>query len=160
MEKSKCNSCLLKNDHQYKKNYRPISLLPSISKIPEKIVFTRLYEFLLEIRFLNDFQAGFRPRDSTVTQLTYIVHKIYEALEMGKKVRMVFLDFGKAFDKVWHKGLLYKLRSLGVKGPLLSWFCSYLSDRKQRVVIEGQCSSCLSVESGVPQVQCSGHCFF
>ncbi|CAB4010992.1 Hypothetical predicted protein, partial [Paramuricea clavata] len=88
-----------KDDHQYKKNYRLISLLPSISKIPEKIVFTRLYEFLLDIRFLNDFQSGFRPGDSTVNQLTYIVHKIYEALEMGKEVRMVFLDFSKAFDK-------------------------------------------------------------
>jgi hypothetical protein len=61
---------------------------------------------------------------------------------MGKEVHMyVLLDFSKVFDKVWHKGLLYKLKSLGVKDPLLSWFCSYLFDRKQRVVIEGQCSS-------------------
>jgi hypothetical protein len=120
MEKANVTPVYKKDDHQYKKNYRPISLLPSISKIPEKIVFARLYEFLLEIIFLNDFQSGFRAGESTVNQLTYIVHKIYEAPEMGKEVCMVFLDFSKAFDKVWHKGLLYKLKSLGVKDPLLS----------------------------------------
>ena len=65
---------------------------------------------------------------------------------------MVFLDFTKAFDKVWHdKGLLYKLQTLGLKDPLLSWFRSYLTDRKQRVVIDGQTSSWLNIEAGVPQ---------
>ena len=61
-----------------------------------------------------------------VYQLTLIVHKIYEALETGKDVRMVFLDLSKAFDRVWHKGLLFKLERLGVKDPMLSWFSSYL----------------------------------
>ncbi|XP_028412551.1 uncharacterized protein LOC114535443 [Dendronephthya gigantea] len=95
-----------KDDSQYKENYRPISLLPSISKISEKIVFARLYEFLLEIHFLSDFQSGFGPGDSTVNQLTYIVHVIYQALDMGKEVRMVFLDFTKAFDRTENKELL------------------------------------------------------
>jgi hypothetical protein len=69
----------------------------------------------LEIHSLNPFQSGFRPGDSKVNQLVFIIHKIYEALEQGKEVRMVFLDISKAFDKVWHKGLLRKLESLGVR---------------------------------------------
>ena len=119
-----------KDDRQSKVNYRPVSLLDSLSKITEKIVFTRLYTFLLEIEYLNPLQSGFRPGDSTVNQLVYLVHKIYDAFEKGKEVRMVFLDISKAFDKVWHKGLLYKLESLGVRGSLLKWFESYLSNRK------------------------------
>ena len=90
-----------KEDRQCKVNYRPISLLPSLSKITEK--------FLIYIGFLNRFQSGFRPGHSTVYQLTFIVHQIYEALENGKEVRMVFLDISKAFDKVWHKGLLTRV---------------------------------------------------
>ena len=123
----------------------------SISKICEKIVFIRLYNFLLEIHFLNPFQSGFRPGDSTVNQLVFIVHKIYEALEQGKEAHMVFLDISKAFDKVWHKGLLRKLESLGVRDPLLKWIRSYLSDRIQHVLIEGQSSDWDRVEAGVPQ---------
>ena len=89
-----------KDDRQSKLNYRPVSLLVSLSKIVEKIVYIRLYNFLLEIGFLNSLQLGFRPCDSTVSQLPYLVHKIYYALEQGKEVRMVFLDISKAFDKV------------------------------------------------------------
>jgi hypothetical protein len=95
-----------KDDRQSKVNYRPVSLLAYLSKISEKIVFIRLYNFLLDINFLNPFQSGFRPGDTTVNQLILITHKIYEALEQSKEVRMVFLDISKAFDKVWHKGLL------------------------------------------------------
>ena len=73
-----------KDDRQFKVNYRPV--------ISEKVVFTRLYNFLLHIDFLNPFQSGFRPGDSTINQLILITHKIYEALEQGKEVRMVFLD--------------------------------------------------------------------
>ena len=116
-----------KDDRQSKLNYRLISLLVSLSKIVEKIAYIRLYNFLLEIGFLIPLQSGFRPGDSTVNQLMYIVHTIYHTLEQGKEVRMVFLDISKAFDKVWHKGLLYKLEVIGIQDPLLSWLKSYLS---------------------------------
>ena len=79
---------------------------------------------------------------------------------MGKEVRMAFLDFTKAFDKVRHKGLLYKLQTLGLKDPLLSWFRSYLTDRKQRVVIDGQTSSWLNTEAGVSQGSVLGPLLF
>ena len=86
---------------------------------------------------MNPFQSGFRPGDSTANQLIFITHKIYEALEHGKEVRMVFLDISKAFDKVWHRGLLHKLEQLGVRDLLLKWLKSYLTGRKQRVIIGG-----------------------
>lgn len=152
---------LFKNgDRQDKTNYRPVSLLPSLSKVMEKVVFAQLYQFLLDINFLNPLQSGFRPRDSTVNQLIYIVHLIYEALDSGKEVRMVFLDISKAFDRVWHKGLLYKLQLLGIRDPLLKWFRSYLYDRHQRVVIDGYNSEWLQIEAGVPQGSVLGPLLF
>ena len=99
----------------------------SLSKICEKIIFARLYDFLMDIGFLHPFQSGFRPGHSTTSQLTYIIHQIYECLENGKEVRAVFLDISKAFDRVWHEGLISKLKYLGVSGPLLTWLQSYLS---------------------------------
>ena len=70
-------------------------------------------------------------------QLVNIVHEIYEAVEEGSEMRAVFLDKSKAFDRVWNRDLIAKLRSIGVEGNLLNWFTSYFSCRKQRVIIEG-----------------------
>ena len=87
-------------------------------------------QFFYTSDFFDRFQSSFRPGDSPVLQLVYIVHTIYVALEKGNEVRAVFLDISKAFDRVWHRGLLVKLSSIGVDGNLLTWFASYLSDRK------------------------------
>lgn len=149
-----------KDDRQLKSNYRPVSLLNAFSKIIEKVVFTRVYNFLLDINFLNPLQSGFRPGDSTVNQLVYMVHKIYDAFERGKEVRMVYLDISKAFDRVWHKGLLLKLKTIGIRDPLLGWLTSYLSQRKQRVVIDGQSSNWSTVSAGVPQGSVLGPLLF
>jgi hypothetical protein len=72
-------------------------------------------------------------------------------LENGKEVRAVFLDISKAFDRVWHEGLISRLKYLGVRGPLLTWLQSYFSGRQQRVVLEGTHSKWQHVTAGVPQ---------
>ena len=86
---------------------------------------------------LSSFQSGFIPGDSTINHLTYLYHTFCEALDSGKEVRAVFCDISKAFDRVWHAGLLYKLEAAGVTGEVLNWFKSYLSDRRQRVILPG-----------------------
>jgi hypothetical protein len=105
----------------------------------------------MEFGFLHPFQSGFRPGHSTISQLTYIIHQIYQCLENGKEVRAVFLDISKAFDRVWHEGLISRLKYLGVRGPLLTWLQSYFSGRQQRVVLEGTHSKWQHVTAGVPQ---------
>ena len=106
---------------------------------------------MIDIGYLYKFQSSFRPGYSTVSQLSYLVHQIYLALDSGKEVRVVFLDISKAFDRVWQVGLICKLEVLGVCNPLLNWIRSYLADRRQRVVLEGQSSSWKGIGSGVPQ---------
>ena len=140
-----------KNDNrQLKVNCRPVSLLASFSKVCEEVVFFYMYSFSMEIGFLYKLQSGFRPGDSAINQLIFFVHKIYEALESGREVGAVFVDISKAFDKVWHADLLCKSEALGVQLPLLQWFESYLLNRKQRVVIEGQSFHWRTINSGVP----------
>ena len=109
-----------KNDKQLVKNYRPISLLPIFGKIFEKIIFNKIYHFLLEERLLNPNQSGFRPSDSCINQLLAITHEIFGAFDCNPtlEVRSVFLDISKAFDKVWHEGLLFKFRSMVVRWAL------------------------------------------
>ena len=151
-----------KNDKQLIKNYRPISLLPICGKIFEKIIFNSLYKYFNTNNLITKNQSGFRPGDSTTNQLLYLVNEIHEAFEDPKslEVRAVFLDISKAFDKVWHEGLIFKLRQNGLNGGLLKLFESYLHNRQQRVVINGSYSEYLSIESGVPQGSVLGPLLF
>ena len=109
-----------KNDKQLVNNYRPISLLPCFGKIFEKIIFNKTYHFLLEENLLNPNQSGFRLAGSCINQLLAVTHEIFEAFDCNPslEVRSVFLDISKAFDKVWHEGLLYKLKSMGISEEL------------------------------------------
>ena len=125
-----------KGDKQLIKNYRPISLLPICGKILEKIIFNNLYSYLNANNLITNNQSSFRPGDSTTNQLLYLVNEIHQAFENPKslEVRAVFLDISKAFDKVWHDGLIFKLMQNGVSGSLLMFFQNYLNNWKQRVV--------------------------
>ena len=78
-------------------------------------------------------------------------HKLHEALDNGHDMRIVFMDMSKAFDMVWHNGVIFKLEREGIDGLWLKWFISYLENRFQRVVIDGQSSNKLPVQTGVPQ---------
>ena len=101
-----------KSSRQDKTNYRPISLLPICSKIFEKILFNSIYNHFHENKLLSKHQSGFRPGDSTINQLLAITHDIYESFESGCETRALFPDISKAFDKVWHDGLILKVTYL------------------------------------------------
>ena len=139
-----------------------MSLLPICSKNFEKLIFDSIYRFTIHSKLLNSCQSDFRPNDSCINQLISITHNIYRAFDANPslEVRGVFLDLSKAFDKVWHEGLLYKLNSNGINGNALHLIKSFLHNRNQRVVLNGQISSWLSIRGGVPQGSVLGPLFF
>ena len=131
------------------KNYRPISLLPVCGKIFKKCIYNSLYSYLESNDILSKSQSGFRKGDSCISQLLAITHEIYSNFDAypSLETRGVFLDISKAFDRVWHEGLLYKLKSYGISGPLLILIKSFLTNRFQRVVLNGQTSNWKNIES-------------
>ena len=100
---------------------------------------------------LTPLQSGFRTGDSSTNQLLHTYHTICEAVDKGKEARTVFCDISKAFDRVWHKGLPFKLRTIGCSDSIINWLLSYMSNRRQCVVINWQASVWASVLAGVPQ---------
>ena len=145
-----------KGSRQQKTNYRPISLLPICGKILEKIVFDSVYHFLNRNNQLSKNQSGFRPGDSTINQLLSITADMFQSFENYHETRAIFLDISKAFDKVWHEGLIGKLKSNGISGSLLDFFTNYLSDRYQRIVLNGTESNWVKLTAGVPQASVLG----
>ena len=149
-----------KGDKSQPSNYRPVALLSCIGKLQERIVFKNMYNFLLDNNLLYKYQSGFLPHLSTVFQLIDIFHNICQAFDNNMFSCIVFCDVSKAFDRVWHKGLLFKLRQNGIEGKLLEWLNSYLSQRKQKVGLKS-CFSCLkSIFAGVPQGSVLGPLLF
>ena len=134
-----------KGDKQLLKNYRPISLLPIFGKIFERIIYNNIFEYLTTTKLLLDNQSGFKPGDSCINQLLSITHEIYHSLDNGLEVRGVFLDISKAFDKVWHEGLILKLKQYGISENLLCLIKWFLKNGKQSVVLNGQTSSWTNV---------------
>ena len=140
-----------KDDPSAVSNYRPISLLSAVGKVLEKVVHKHLFNYVRDHDILTAMQSGFIPGDSTVNQLTDIYNTFCKSLDEGKEVRAVFCDISKAFDRVWHEGLLFKLKSIGISDSLLLWFRDYLAGRKQRVILPGAASSWKHIKTGVPQ---------
>lgn len=140
-------------------NYRPISLLSCVSKIMERAVFKHLYTYLKN--FIVCEQSGFLPQHSTTTQLIEIYDDIVGALDNRQEIHMTFFDISKAFDRVWHDGLIFKLQhSFGIRGNLLLWITNYLTDRSQKVVMNGVTSNPMNIHAGVPQGSVLGPLLF
>ena len=117
-------------------NYRPISLLSVLSKLLEKHIANLLLQQLTEARSIFATQWGFQCGKSKVTALLETIHNWFEMLEKGSEVGAVFFDFKKVFDSVPHRALLEKLENLQVNHILVKWIHSYLTDRKQQVVVK------------------------
>ena len=148
------------NDKTLTENYRPISLLITISKILEKVVYKRTYSFLQQNGLLYKSQYGFRSSHSCENAITELIGCIIKAQELGKYTAALFLDLSKAFDTLEHTVLLKKLEIYGIRGPLLDWYSSYLNQRK----LMAKCNNTLSIKYdisyGTPQGSCLGPLLF
>ena len=122
-------------------NYRPISILSTLSKIFERVVYNQLYSFLEKFNLLNPNQFGFRKSRSTVQAVLDQLSFVYNNLDESNTVISIFMDFSKAFDCLDHTLLLKKLYHFGIRGIPFQWFQSYLSNRNQYVSVNNNCSS-------------------
>ena len=151
---------LKKEDKNLLKNYRLISLLPIFGKIFERILFKDLFNCFHKNQLFTKCQSGFLPGDSWISQLLSTIHDINSSFDCDPTIDVsgVFLDISKAFDKVWHDGIIFKLETYGIEGKLLNLI--NLHARYQRVVRNGQTSTWELIKSGVPQGSVLGPLMF
>ena len=141
-------------------NYRPISILPAISKIYEKVIYKRLYNFLQLNDIFYSSQYGFRSKHSTIHAVTEFIEDIVQGYEDKEHTLAVYIDLSKAFDTINHEILIKKLCHYGVRGHALEWFKNYLSNRKQYVAISNHRSQTKTITCGVPQGSILGPLLF
>ena len=141
-------------------NYCPISLLSVFSKIIERLMYSRLLNFINKHKIFNKLQFGFSNNHSTFMALVILVENLVNALDNGKCAVGIFLDFQKAFDTVDHGILLDKLYCYGIRDIAHEWFTSYLSSRQQSVMYNGHESEFKMMRCGVPQGSILGPLLF
>ena len=148
------------SDPSLPKNYRPISILPIVSKLLERHVHSLVFRHLLQNCPISPFQWGFMPRRSTTSALCTLVHDWLSQLDNGNEICSIFFDVRKAFDSVPHSRLMSKLSTLQLCPYLHHWVHSYLAERSQVVVVDGKQSPVVNVVSGVPQGSVLGPLLF
>ena len=141
-------------------NYRPIPLLPLISKTFEKIVCDQMIDYLTQYNILYKYQSGFRTKHSTDLCLSYLNDKILKGFDNGLFTGMILIDLQKAFDTVDHNILLEKLKAIGFCDNTAKWLYSYFTNREFLVSIENKYSSISKISCGVPQVSILGSLIF
>ena len=141
-------------------SYRPISLLNTFSKLFERVILIRLSDWLDENHILSELQAGFRKNKQTKDHIFRIITDVQAAFNRGFKIGAIFIDIEKAFDKVWHEGLLFKLDQLKVPNYLDKWIANYLESRTFSVRNHGALSVSTPIHAGVPQGSVLGPILF
>ena len=133
------------------KNYRPVSLLSVVSKVFENLVNNRIVDHLEKCGLFSDFQYGFSSSRSTGDLLTVVSDRIARAFNRSGATRAVALDISMTFDRVWHAGLIHKVKSYGISGQIFDLISSFLSNRGLRVVLDRKSSQEYPVNAGVLQ---------
>ena len=150
-KKANISSVFKKGDKHQASNYRPVSLTSVCCKILEHVVCRHLMCHLEKNNILTNLNHGFRSGFSCETQLLTTLNDLLQSYDQGKQIDVAILDFSKAFDTVPHRKLLYKLKNYGINGPVHTWLSNFLTKRTMKVVLEGESSDEVLVESGVPQ---------
>ena len=120
-------------------------------KIPDKLIFNEMFRFLIENNLIFSNQSGLKLGDPCINQILSITHEIYGSFDDGFEVRGVLLDIWKVFDKIWRKGIIFKLKQNSISSKLLCVLSEFLKDRKQRVTLNRQVSSWTGVNPGISQ---------